>query len=138
MKIGELIKATRKEKRITQSDLASAIGVERSTIAKYESGISEPSIDTIKKISRALDRDLLSALGETNDSTEINEAISYAQNQLSKANYENMQIMTLLANGDNSLHTVIVNDLTSDEINELQAFINYLEYKRHSIEVKKD
>lgn len=69
MRIGELIKSTRKGKRWTQSDLANAIGVDRSTIAKYESGMSEPSIDTIGKLSKALNRDLLSALGVINELT---------------------------------------------------------------------
>ncbi len=67
MKIGELIKTTRKAKRMTQADLAKAIGVDRSTIAKYESGVAEPSIETIGKISNKLERDLLSALGEINE-----------------------------------------------------------------------
>lgn len=49
MPIADKIKALRKEKRLTQVQLAEAINVERSSVAKYESGVT-PSMDVLVRI----------------------------------------------------------------------------------------
>lgn len=46
-----ILKTLRKTKKITQEQLAEIIGVERSSIAKYESTNTIPSIDVLLKIS---------------------------------------------------------------------------------------
>ena len=51
----ETIKKARKEKGLTQSDLASMLGVKRSVISKYENGSIEPSLTQIEKIAELLD-----------------------------------------------------------------------------------
>lgn len=56
MKIGENIKNTRKEKGMTQQELADKIGKSKSTIEKYEAGkIENIPYSTIKDIAIALD-----------------------------------------------------------------------------------
>lgn len=40
----------RKNNNLLQKDIAMYIGVDRTTYNKYEKGLSEPSIDTIKKL----------------------------------------------------------------------------------------
>lgn len=47
---GENLKRIRKERRITQSEISKAVGVERSSIGKYETADVIPSIDVLKKI----------------------------------------------------------------------------------------
>lgn len=54
MNIGENIKAYRKEKKLTQTALASLISKSESTIQKYESGAVVPDINTLIKIASAL------------------------------------------------------------------------------------
>lgn len=55
---GELIKEARKEKKITQREMANLIGVDFTYISKIETGALEPpSEDVIKKISKILDID---------------------------------------------------------------------------------
>ena len=51
----ERLRALRLEKGYTQAELAKAIGVTKSTMAKYDRGDLEPNIENIKKIAQALD-----------------------------------------------------------------------------------
>lgn len=55
MNLGENIKKYRKQKGLTQKELASKVGVTASTITKYEKGDLQPNLDTIKEIAKALD-----------------------------------------------------------------------------------
>lgn len=49
-----LIEAMRKQKRMTQTELAIAVGVTQPSISDYESGKKRPTIDTAKKLADAL------------------------------------------------------------------------------------
>ena len=50
MGIGNKIKKYREERKMTQKDVAEVLEVEPGTISKYEKGIIEPNIDSIKKL----------------------------------------------------------------------------------------
>lgn len=51
MNIGEKIKKYREDKKMTQKDIAEILEVEPSTISKYELGMIEPNIESIKRLS---------------------------------------------------------------------------------------
>lgn len=53
-KFNENLKAVRERNNISQKELASIIGVAKSTYSLYESGNREPNVQTIKKIADAL------------------------------------------------------------------------------------
>lgn len=53
--LGRLIRRTRRERDLTQEQLAQMSGVSRSLIASIETGLSVPSLETLKKIALALD-----------------------------------------------------------------------------------
>lgn len=55
MNIGENIKKYRKEKGLTQKELADKIGKGFSTVQKYELNISHPPIDVLNRIADTLD-----------------------------------------------------------------------------------
>lgn len=55
MTVGENIYKARKEKGITQEELANKIGVKRSIISKYENGSVQISTSTLKKIADVLE-----------------------------------------------------------------------------------
>lgn len=55
MNIGERIQKIRKEKSMTQEELAGRIGVKRAVISKYENDVVNISIDTIEKIAKTLE-----------------------------------------------------------------------------------
>lgn len=48
--LGEKIKSYRESKKMTQKDIAEILEVEPGTISKYESGIIEPNIESIKRL----------------------------------------------------------------------------------------
>ncbi|MDT8901124.1 helix-turn-helix domain-containing protein [Anaeroselena agilis] len=52
--IGRRIKFIRRNKKITQENLAIASGVKRAMIAKIETGVSIGSVETLNKIATAL------------------------------------------------------------------------------------
>ena len=54
MTIGEHIKATRKNKGISQKELGKALGVSGSMIGQYETGQRKPRLDTLRRIADAL------------------------------------------------------------------------------------
>ena len=55
MTTGEYIKTRRKQKKITQEELANRIGTGHSVISKYENGQIDPSIEVLCRIADALD-----------------------------------------------------------------------------------
>ena len=50
MTLGELLKKTRKQYKMTQGDVAKLLGVSRSGYTYYENDRSTPSIETLKKL----------------------------------------------------------------------------------------
>lgn len=55
MHYSEALKTLRKNYGLTQSEVASAIGLERSTYAYYETGRSKPDLEVILKLSSLYD-----------------------------------------------------------------------------------
>jgi transcriptional regulator with XRE-family HTH domain len=53
--LGDRIRARRKELRLSQGDLAEGAGMTASFISQVERGVTSPSIDSLYKISQALD-----------------------------------------------------------------------------------
>lgn len=56
--IGRLIRDLRTEKNITQAALAEAIGTTQSAVARMEAGEQNFTVETLEKVSEALERDL--------------------------------------------------------------------------------
>lgn len=54
MTIGERIKMFRKEKGLTQKELAEKLGVSASMIGQYETNVRKPKFETLKNFSEAL------------------------------------------------------------------------------------
>jgi transcriptional regulator with XRE-family HTH domain len=55
MNIGSKISEIRKQKNVSQTDFAKAVGVSREMIGRYERGEVMPSIEVAKKIADALE-----------------------------------------------------------------------------------
>ena len=68
---GEKLRALRKDKNMTQVDLAKALNLDKSSIAKYESAGIIPSVDTLQKIAGlfnvSIDYLLNAPLGDINN-----------------------------------------------------------------------
>ena len=63
----ERLKQLRKEKGMTQIDLAKAIGVSNGTVAMWETGKRRPSFELLDKLSDVFDRRLDYILGASDD-----------------------------------------------------------------------
>lgn len=72
MKIGRKIKNARKNKQITQEDLARAIGVSDKSISAYESERIEPPLKILEKIADETGKSLSYFLEETIESSILN------------------------------------------------------------------
>ena len=48
--LGNLIKTNRERFRMSQTQLATALGLTQEAISKYENNVREPSIETIKRL----------------------------------------------------------------------------------------
>lgn len=55
VKTGNLIKQLRKEKGLTQKDLAERLGITDKAISKWERGLSSPDIAPLEELSQILD-----------------------------------------------------------------------------------
>ena len=60
----DLLRTTRRNRNLTQDDVARQIGVSRTSYLKYEKGTHEPDFDTLKKITELLGLKLEDLLGE--------------------------------------------------------------------------
>ena len=70
MSIGERIKIYRKEKELTQSQLAELIGVSTQAVSKWETGVGMPDILQIVPLARILDISTDKLLGHTDEDFE--------------------------------------------------------------------
>lgn len=64
----EMLKNLRKERKLTQDEVAQKIGVSRTSYLKYEKGTHEPDFDTLKKISELFSVDCNELIGTTKKS----------------------------------------------------------------------
>ena len=57
------LKEIRLKRGMTQQELADAVGITQSQIARYESGETQPSLETLRKLAAALDCTLDELIG---------------------------------------------------------------------------
>lgn len=70
--VGKNIKYRRKKLNMSQEDLASRIFTTRQTISNYENGKSNPDIDTLETLAKALDTDVMFLMyGEDNPKEKV-------------------------------------------------------------------
>lgn len=92
MDLGENIKKYRKQKGLTQKDLASKVGVTASTITKYEKGDLEPNLDIIKKIAKALDISYIEIIDDEYQDADEREIIDTLRKIVGADMYDSIQL----------------------------------------------
>lgn len=94
--LGEKIKLYRENLNMTQNEIAEVLGVKSTTISKYESGILEPNIESLKKLSELFNVSIDELLKDDNfDVSKINilAILREQKNMKLKGNlYHNTQI----------------------------------------------
>lgn len=78
----ENLKQIRKEKGISQEELASRLNVVRQTISKWEKGLSVPDAELLIKLSEILETSVGTLLGDTIEATDDRNVISQQLEQL--------------------------------------------------------
>lgn len=88
--LGDNIKALRKQKGLTQEDLAIKLHIVRQTVSKWEKNLSVPCADLLERIAEILEVDVHSLLGftllDSNDTKPTNKTNADIAIQLSKLN----------------------------------------------------
>ncbi len=86
MKFGENLQKLRKEKKISQEQLAEQLGVTRQSVSKWESGISYPEMDKLVSICKIFNCDLDSLINkDIKEELEKKEASSIVKNIFKEA-----------------------------------------------------
>ena len=112
MKIGEYIREKRREKDMSQRDLAAAANISNAEISRIESGIRQsPAPEVLKSIAAAL-----------HISTETLYEIAGFIEQKTDTASAHIQI--------NPGDYICVSDLTPDEIADVKNFIGFIKSKR--------
>lgn len=88
---GERIRIARIDRGLTQKQVADACGMADSAIRKYESGKITPKLETLRRIAKALDADIVYLIsGQTSD--EIKKGIIIDAEAEVRAALENLQM----------------------------------------------
>ena len=69
MKLGEKIAQLRKDKNMTQSELAEKMCITDKAVSKWERSLSSPDIRTIKKLAEVFDVSIEELMGEVTETT---------------------------------------------------------------------
>lgn len=96
MTVGDNIKFFRKERNLTQKQLADMLGIAPNTVAQYELGVSQPKLEQLQKIAMALHVSIVSFLPDgwdylsqgnmPEDTDNLNEALDLADDERKQIN----------------------------------------------------
>ena len=87
MKIGKLLQELRREKELTQEQLAEQLGVARRTVSRWETGSNMPDLDVLMELSDFYDVGLREILNGERKSEHMNEELKQTVKQV--ADYSN-------------------------------------------------
>lgn len=106
MPIGEKIKNLRKNMKYTQEELASSLGVVRSTIIAWEKGTFEPEGDNLKKLAKFFHTSVAYLLDETEDTSLDPHTIQPQNDSRSKTRimFDELMMKMAAANPDLIIH----------------------------------
>jgi transcriptional regulator with XRE-family HTH domain len=77
--LGERIANLRKQKKLSQYDLAERLGFSRGKLANYEQGSRQPDFDTLKLIADFFDVSIDFLLGRTDEPTQESENTEFQE-----------------------------------------------------------
>ena len=96
----ENIKTYRKERGLTQEELAIRVNVVRQTVSKWEKGLSVPDADMLQQIAEVLEVSVSQLLGKEEepekDRNEVAEQLSRINEQLAIRNRRSKRIWTIV------------------------------------------
>lgn len=78
--LGERLKLLRKEKGLSLDELGAALNMPKSSLSRYETGTSDPSIETVRKIARYFNVSIDWLAGET----DVRDPVNVSEEHLKK------------------------------------------------------
>lgn len=94
MTVGEKIKELRTQKGMTQKELGKKCGFADSAIRRYELGNANPKLETIQKISNALEVPIWTLLGISKQEA----VLAYENDNYNKTEYETSELSPMIKN----------------------------------------
>lgn len=88
----EKLKAARKQKGLSQTELGKLLGVQAQTIERWETGKSEPNLETINKLCEILDVPLYSLISKDVD-YQLNYEEAFIVNKFRELNDDGKQMI---------------------------------------------
>lgn len=134
MNIGNNIKTFRKTKNLTQKQLADMINVSVVTIQNYENGRREPNMETLKKISKALNIELSDLLLEEIDS--LTNSLKVNMDTLSSKNFKYNNAFSSFEKAISSLNEIKTSKTASEFLGELENFQKQINITKSILEDK--
>lgn len=149
MSIGNNIKKCRKEKGLTQIELALASKISRNALINYENDKRVPNLDTLEKIRVALDVSLIDLASNEEDKHKLENKINDLNIHIEKINEIVLSNNVFLSQHPKFKHltseqieffykryikklqetTLDIEDLPSEAIQEIKDFIEFIKYK---------
>jgi transcriptional regulator with XRE-family HTH domain len=105
------LKLLRSQKGLSQQKLADLIGTSQQSIHKYENGISEPDIYTLKKLSEVFDTSVDYIVGNTENPRRID---FYIESDLTEQELHHMRLYRHISKYRQKLIDMILEDYTDD------------------------
>ena len=102
VKIGTFLQTLRKEKDLTQEELAEQVGVSRRTVSRWETGSNMPDLDVLMELSDFYSVDLREILNGERKSEQMNQEMK--ETVLQVADYSNEEKARLL----NRIHWLFI------------------------------
>lgn len=118
VKIGNFIKDLRKEKNLTQEQLAEKFNVTRRTVSRWETGSNMPDLDVLIEISEYYDVDLRELLDGERKSEKMNKELE--ETVLKVADYSNEEKQKLTRR----MHLLFIGGLAAAIIYMVLVFTN--------------
>lgn len=132
--IGNLIAKIRKDKKMTQKDLAEKLNITDRAVSKWERGICCPDISLLKKLSEILDvsiSELICGTKENITDEDINNTIAYTKNNIYEKikRISNTVLVTIVVFliGFVLFNTIKINLRLHQKYNYTQEFLGIIE-----------
>lgn len=132
MDIGQKIKELRKKQGMSQKDLADKLGITPVMISQYENGKRNPKLETLQKISDALEVDI----SELSDSLNIKIAfLPNAKEDTMSSRLHEYWKRTANATDKDTINMTLAahfdgDEYTPEELEEIRQFAEFVKSKR--------
>ena len=94
----EKLKVVRKQKGLSQAELGKLLGVQAQTIGRWETGKSEPNLETVNKLCEILDVPLLYFISEEHVDYQLTLEEAFVINKYRELNDDGKQMIINLLN----------------------------------------